>query len=103
MSQAYKCDRCGKLYEVNLISHENVGKFFIGYKNNEGDIGNIDLCGECQISQELFLKRKVFTPGEVEMILSLHGQTDRQFTTGERIKYTPSEICKILMEDDHNG
>lgn len=103
MAVAYKCDRCGKLYEVNIISHENVGKFFIGYKNSEGDIGNIDLCGNCQKSFELFLHKKAFTADEVHDIVCKHGQNDRQFNLGETIKYSPSEICKILMEDGHNG
>ena len=106
MAVAYKCDRCGKLYEVNIISHENEPRFSV----EESVKGNgmtskvrFDLCGDCQIGQGLFLKRKIFTPGEVQMILCLHGQKDRQFATGEKIMYTPSEVCKILMEDDHNG
>lgn len=108
MAQAFKCDRCGKLYEVNLISHENEQRFIVGKKiKNCENIGvrYLDLCDSCQsdIEKVLMKKTPLFTAEEVMSIVCLHGQNDKQFSLGETIKYTPSEICKILMEDDSNG
>ena len=44
---------------------------------------------------------KGFTPDEIEMILIEHGQNDRQFRLGETIKYSPSDVRRILEEQIH--
>lgn len=101
MAQAFKCDRCGKLYEVNIITHENERKFILGKVINSGDkqgVRYFDLCGDCQsdIEKALMKKTPLFTADEVLGIVCKHGQSDKQFNLGETIKYSPSEIYKIL-------
>ena len=44
---------------------------------------------------------KGFTPDEIEMILIEYGQNDRQFKLGETIKYSPSDVGRILEEQIH--
>lgn len=41
-------------------------------------------------------KDKLFTPQEVDTALVIHGQHDMQFHLGETIKYSPSDVRKIL-------
>lgn len=94
MSQAYKCDRCGCLFEVNLITNENRQKFEIADKLN---LWNYDLCGNCQRAFEEFMEERTFSPDEVDRLLVLSGQKDtKRFKLGETIMYSPSEVCNIL-------
>jgi hypothetical protein len=44
---------------------------------------------------------KNFTPDEIEMILIEYGQNDRQFKLGETIKYSPSDVRRILEGQIH--
>ena len=44
MAQAYKCDRCRRLYEVNPVSHENEQIYSVTKSNGQ----TFDLCGNCQ-------------------------------------------------------
>ena len=41
---------------------------------------------------------RFFSPYEVELALVQHGQHDERFQWGETIKYSPSEVQKILDE-----
>ena len=41
--------------------------------------------------------QKRFTPMEVDTALVIHGQHDLQFKLGETIKYSPSDVRKILL------
>lgn len=98
MAQAYKCDRCGKLYEEN---QGNKRRFILGKFINDIDkegVRYLDLCGDCQndIDKILMKKTPLFTADEVLSIVCKHGQSDKQFNLGETIKYSPSEIYKIL-------
>ena len=99
MAQAYKCDRCGIFFEENLLTHENVSRFVVGrIQDGNGMICKqyFDLCGCCQSALEEFLLNKTFSPNEVHKIMVIHGQNDRQFKIGETIRYSPSEVEKIL-------
>lgn len=101
MAIAYKCDRCGKLYEVNIITHENEQRFIVGKKKKKCEnigVRYLDLCGDCQsdIEKVLMKKTPLFTADEVFEIVCKHGQSDKQFNLGETIKYSPSEIYRIL-------
>ena len=44
-------------------------------------------------------KDKLFAPDEVVTALVVHGQSDMQFKLGETIKYSPSDVGKILYGD----
>ena len=102
MSQAYKCDRCKKLFEINLITHENKQKYSL--TRSEGDFQfKFDLCGSCQKAFEAFLDEKTFSPHEVNIALVIHGQSDLRFKLGETIKYSPSEVEEILEGENKNG
>lgn len=98
MAIAYKCDRCGKLYEVNIITHDNEPRFSVERIIKNGSVPRkpIDLCGKCQIALDFFLANKAFAPGEVSNIMCIHGQHDKRFELGQEIRYSPSEVCKIL-------
>lgn len=41
----------------------------------------------------------LFTPGEVQTAMSLHGQGNPRFKVMEKIRYSPSEVAKILKGD----
>lgn len=43
--------------------------------------------------------QKLFTPNEVWSIMVKNGQHDSQFKLGEIIKYSPTEVKKILEAD----
>ena len=97
MAVAYKCDRCGKLYEVNPKTHENEPRFVVHKQKMEiVDNAWFDLCGQCLIVLDFFLANKAFSPGEVANILRIHGQNDKRFELGQEIRYSPSEVCEIL-------
>ena len=40
---------------------------------------------------------KRYTPWEVDSALVVHGQNDKKFKLGETIKYSPTEVRKILL------
>lgn len=50
---------------------------------------------------EKYKEMKDFTPYEVEVILVEYGQHDRRFKLGETIKYSPSDVRRILEEFDN--
>ena len=105
MAQAYKCDRCGKFYEENIITHENERKYLLTKNVNRGDHiaeHDFDLCGACQSALECFMLRKTFSPGEVYATIVVHGQNDFRFKPHEQIKYSPSEIEDILKGSVNN-
>lgn len=43
--------------------------------------------------------RKGFTPTEVEFKIVARGQKDNRFKLGETIRYSPSEVRKILTDE----
>ena len=99
MAQAYKCDRCGKFYEENIITHEDVRIWHVGkikHENGQQYERPVDLCGNCQNALEVFLSMNTFSPAEVYTHIVIHGQNDNRFKTREEIKYSPSEIQDIL-------
>ena len=53
--------------------------------------------GYCVFGMKAVGKDKLFTPQEVDMALVVHGQSDMQFHLGETIKYSPSDVRKILL------
>ena len=78
MSRAYKCDRCGKFYEENIVSHENERRYLVT-KNVKGDgmirERDFDLCGDCQIELEIFLgKKEQCTITDIKNLLSKEGE-----------------------------
>lgn len=99
MAHAYKCDRCGKLFEINIITYEN----FPEHKIERRSGTQIDLCGKCQKALSCFLEMKTYSPDEVFTKIIIHGQGDMKFAPHETIKYSPTEIEKILMKDDKQG
>ena len=106
MAQAYKCDRCGKFYEENIITHEDVRIWHVGkIKHENGHIAehDFDLCGACQSALKQFLLKNTLAPDEVFTVLIEHGQSDKRFNIGEIIKYTPKEVEDILKERVGNG
>ena len=106
MAQAYKCDRCGKFYEENIIAHENERKYLLTENVNRGDHiaeHDFDLCGACQSALKQFLLKNTLAPDEVFTVLIEHGQSDKRFNIGEIIKYTPKEVEDILKERVGNG
>ena len=99
MAQAYKCDRCGTYFDKN-VSHEEGG--YVVYKtekNIRNDLCSKErhLCFHCQNALNEFFAKRVFTPAEVDQALVIHGQSDMQFKLNETIKYSPSDVRKILM------
>ena len=99
MAHAYKCDRCGKYFDKN-VGHEAGGyALYRTEKNSRNDLCGKErhLCFSCQYALNDFLANKTFTPTEVDQILVVHGQNDKQFKLGETIKYSPSDVEKILM------
>lgn len=76
MSQAYKCDRCGKLYESEMrtLTSKNYSVLkphIINYElGNPGTYLNYvaDLCPECQSELELWMSGAVFKKPEVVKI-----------------------------------
>ena len=97
MSRAYKCDRCGKLFEIDYVTHENEQQYDIGYKCNGERRFTWDFCSQCQKAFSDFLCGKTYTPEDVLNTIVVHGQNDTQrFKIGETIKYTPTEIYNIL-------
>ena len=106
MAQAYKCDRCGKFYEENIITHENERKYLLTENVNRGDHiaeHDFDLCGACQSALKQFLLKNTLAPDEVFTVLIEHVQSDKRFNIGEIIKYTPKEVEDILKERVGNG
>ena len=99
MSKAYKCDRCGKFYEENIISHENERRYLVT-KNAKGDgmirEHDFDLCGECQEMLEKFLLKQMFTADEVGEIVYEYGLKDDTIPLSGKILYTPKQVCQIL-------
>ena len=53
--------------------------------------------GYCVFGMKAIGKDKLFTPQEVDTALVVHGQHDLQFKLGEKIKYSPSDVRKILL------
>lgn len=53
---AYKCDRCGTLYEYNCENY--LGKHYISKECHPYDDMKIDLCPKCQEKLEQWLKSK---------------------------------------------
>ena len=49
--------------------------------------------------ENLIVKTKEETIAEICYVIVNHGQNDKRFKLGETIKYSPSEIEKILKED----
>lgn len=45
----------------------------------------------------------LFTPGEVQTAMSLHGQGNPRFKLMEKIRYSPSEVCRILKGELPKG
>ena len=105
MAKAYKCDRCGRFYEENIISHENERRYLVT-KNIKGDgmirEHDFDLCGDCQDALEKFLMKQTFTPEEVcEAIYTYEHDPDTIFI-GQKWHFTCEDIRKIVegMVDD---
>lgn len=48
---AYKCDRCGRLYSRRCVPDITIQRYFHGY----GDVKRFDLCDECQSALEEWL------------------------------------------------
>ena len=106
MATAYKCDRCGKFYEENILTHEDVRRWHVGkikHENGKQYEPPVDLCGNCQNALEQFLLKKTLAPDEVFTVLVTHGQGDKRFKLGETIKYSPSEVEEILKGRVNNG
>ena len=105
MSKAYKCDRCGKFYEENIISHENERRFTVT-KTTNGENGKFtyefDLCGHCQVGVELFLKKEMFTPDEVCKAIQDYEHDPDTIFLGEKGRFTVADIRRIVegMVDD---
>ena len=104
MAKAYKCDRCGRFYEENIISHENERRYLVT-KNVKGDgmirEHDFDLCGDCQCMLEKFLLKQMFTADEVFEILVESSKKEPRFAD-ELVRYMPTEVYEILggMVDD---
>ena len=104
MAKAYKCDRCGRFYEEDIISHENERRYLVT-KNVKGDgmirEHDFDLCGDCQCMLEKFLLKQMFTADEVFEILVESSKKEPRFAD-ELVRYMPTEVYEILggMVDD---
>ena len=101
MAKAYKCDRCGKFYEENIISHENERRYLVT-KNVKGDgmirEHDFDLCGDCQDALEKFLLKQMFTADEVFETLVESSKREPRFTD-ELVRYMPTEVYEILTKE----
>lgn len=106
MAKAYKCDRCGKFYERNIITHENEKRYLVAKHVKSVDIREhdvpIDLCGDCQDAFEKFLLKRMFTPEEVAQTVYQYGLDDPKIPLTDNVCYTPKKIREILegMVDD---
>ena len=106
MAKAYKCDRCGKFYEENIISHENERRYLVT-KNVNGDgmirEHDFDLCGDCQTELEKFLAyrslKNMFTVDEVCKTLQDYENDPTVIFLGERGKFTVADIRKIFERE----
>lgn len=56
MSHAYKCDRCGALYERNIELY--IHKHYICLENHPYSDTEIDLCPNCQVELEKWLEER---------------------------------------------
>lgn len=61
------------------------------------DLTALDLVAT-QIAKKANDDGRFFSPYEVGLMLTQHGQHDNRFKWGEVIKYSPSEVEKILKE-----
>lgn len=98
MSQAYKCDRCGRYFDKKETKEPGYYTILKTVDNTGLGVKEVDLCFQCEIDIDDCMKRKIFTPNEVEMIIRQHGMSDHNIAKYEIIKYPPSEISKILRE-----
>ena len=65
----------------------------------------VDLCSECarKVYDFVFGQENRYTAEELRDILVEHGQHDLKFKLGETIKYSPSDIYKILKRGDSDA
>lgn len=52
---AYKCERCSKLFERDIVPNITLNKYYHGY----GEM-RLDLCNDCQLELENWLKNVGF-------------------------------------------
>ena len=106
MVQMYKCDRCGRFYEENIISHENERRYLVT-KNIKGDVmireHDFDLCGDCQDELEKFLMYKslknTFTVDEVCKVLKYYENDPDTIFIGEKGHFTIADIKHLLSKE----
>lgn len=97
-------------YQVNKAHGE--GWDFVDLTTEDGykilkllknaDLTALDLV-VTQIAKKANDDGRFFSPYEVGLILTQHGQHDNRFKWGEVIKYSPSEVEQILNEVTHDG
>lgn len=96
MAKAFVCDHCGKFFTRKPTDN----KPYTIYRGNPEMCENIpqevDLCPTCMAAFNDFLRGKTFSPTEVFSKLVVYGQSDLDNKLGELIKYTPSDVEKIL-------
>ena len=106
MSKAFKCDRCGKFYEENVLTQENRRIYTVSKKmfgNGQAAIIDFDICGECQTELEKFLMNKtlknMFTADEVCKILQDYENDPDTLFLGEKGRFTIADIKHLLSKE----
>ena len=83
---------------VKLVSAANTHSIAAKLSGDVGATGyHLDMAEPlCEAAE---MMKRMYTPDEVCGKVSLHGQHDHRFKLGETIRYSPSEILKILKEE----
>lgn len=101
MEELKPCPFCGNKQPVMMTRRGQDGwrdYFYVLCDYNDGGCGAsgqwnhyADLAAEAWNTRE-----KQFSPDDVMMKMVVHGQADRRFKLGETIRYSPSDVRKIL-------